>query len=171
MKDTLHRRSPRAAGLARILVAALALALLASARADDRRRRADAPPLLPAYAQECGACHLAYPPGLLPAASWQRLMSTLPRHYGSDASLDAAAHEAIARWLQQHAGSSRRLRGDATPPPEDRISRAPWFLRKHRKVPARIWSHPEVRSAARCEACRQGAARGDFDDHAVRLPR
>ena len=93
------------------------------------------------------------------------------RHYGSDASLDAAAHEAIARWLQQHAGSSRRLRGDATPPPEDRISRAPWFLRKHRKVPARIWSHPEVRSAARCEACRQGAARGDFDDHAVRLPR
>ena len=28
-------------------------------------------PMLAAYQQECSACHMAYPPGLLPAASWQ----------------------------------------------------------------------------------------------------
>ena len=27
---------------------------------------------------------------MLPAASWQRLMNNLPRHHGSDASLDPA---------------------------------------------------------------------------------
>ena len=30
-------------------------------------------PLLPKYQQECAACHVAYPPGMLPADSWQRL--------------------------------------------------------------------------------------------------
>ena len=43
----------------------------------------------PAYVQECGSCHAAYPPGMLPARSWQRVMGGLDRHYGSDASLDA----------------------------------------------------------------------------------
>ena len=41
-----------------------------------------AAPRLAAYTQECAACHLAYPPGLLPAASWQRLMGGLGKHFG-----------------------------------------------------------------------------------------
>jgi hypothetical protein len=28
-----------------------------------------------AYAQECTACHIAYPPGMLPKQSWQRIMA------------------------------------------------------------------------------------------------
>ena len=65
----------------------LVLALMAaSAHADSDSRV----PLLPAYVQECGSCHVAFAPGLLPAASWQRLMADLGRHFGSDASLDAA---------------------------------------------------------------------------------
>ena len=27
------------------------------------------------YAEECGSCHFAYPPGLLPASSWQQVMT------------------------------------------------------------------------------------------------
>ncbi len=74
---------------------ALALvAALVPAHADGERAGMRVP-LLPAYKQECGSCHLAYPPGLLPASSWQRLMGDLPHHFGTDASLDAA--DACAR--------------------------------------------------------------------------
>jgi hypothetical protein len=39
-------------------------------------------PLLAKHREECAACHSAYPPGMLPAASWQRVMANLPRHFG-----------------------------------------------------------------------------------------
>ncbi|NML15911.1 hypothetical protein [Azohydromonas caseinilytica] len=53
----------------RLRIAALSgLLLPAAVLADDHR----GVPLLPAYRQECGSCHVAYPPGMLPAASWQR---------------------------------------------------------------------------------------------------
>ena len=55
------------------------LGLWPIAQADDRTAPV---PLLPKYQQECAACHTAYPPGLLPAASWQRLMGGLGKHFG-----------------------------------------------------------------------------------------
>ena len=33
------------------------------------------------YQNECGACHFAYQPGLLPARSWQALMTGLDQHF------------------------------------------------------------------------------------------
>ena len=58
------------------LTAALTL-LAPGAQADSGR-------LLPrdmpaAYRQECASCHTAYPPGMLPAASWQRSIRTASR--------------------------------------------------------------------------------------------
>ena len=32
-----------------------------------------------AWKSECGSCHVAYPPGLLPAASWRAIMAGLDR--------------------------------------------------------------------------------------------
>jgi hypothetical protein len=141
------------------------LAALPLARAGERALMpADTPAV---YLQECGSCHLAYPPALLPARSWQRVMSGLAQHYGSDATLDAASTERIGRWLQAQAGFSRRVREE---PAEDRITRAPWFLREHRKVDAAVWKHPSVGSASNCAACHVGADRGRFDEHALRVP-
>ena len=120
-----------------------------------------------AHAQECASCHSAYPPGLLPAASWQRIMSGLDRHYGTDASIDATTVRELSRWLQANAGTYKRVRGA---PPDDRITRADWFVRKHRELDAAAWKHPAVRSAANCAACHPGADRGDYDDDGVRLP-
>ncbi len=38
--------------------------------------RADfAPVTNAAYSEECGACHMAYPPGLLPSRAWTAIMS------------------------------------------------------------------------------------------------
>lgn len=148
--------------------AALALsgALLAPAQADRL-----AVPQLKAYQAECGACHLAYPPGLLPAASWQRLMADLPRHFGTDASVDAATLKQLSDWLAAHAGSYKKVARQPAPPPEDRITRAAWFVREHDEVPPATWKLPAVKRAANCAACHTGAEQGDFSEHHVRIPR
>lgn len=147
------------------LGAALALVTL-NALADGPR--APATPS-PAYQQECSSCHIAYPPGLLAAPSWQRIMDTLPRHYGTDASLDDEATRAqIAAWLRANAGAGKRV---VAAPPEDRITRSPWFVRKHDEVPASAWTRPAVKSASNCAACHRDAERGDFEEDRVRIPR
>jgi hypothetical protein len=147
-------------------LALLFAALAPVARADDHG--ASRVPPLPSYTQECGACHLAFPPGLLPAASWQRVMATLPRHYGADASLDATTTRELAAWLARHAGTGKRAGSE---PPQDRITQAPWFLREHREVAAATWKLPAVKTAAHCVACHAQAEQGDFNEHNVRIPR
>ncbi len=144
---------------------ALSAALLTAAHADRDRRMPEAVPA--DYRSECGACHLAYPPGLLPAASWRALIGSLERHFGSDASLDAAALGRIGTWLETHAATGGRAE---VPPPDARITATHWFARKHRRIDASVWRQPNVRSPANCAACHAGAERGDFDDNGARVP-
>lgn len=133
---------------------------------------ADSGPLMPkvvppAYTQECAACHTAYPPGLLPARSWQRIMGGLERHFGTDASLDPATVQQLAGWLQAHAGTYKRV---AQEPPEDRITRSAWFVRKHRAIEPGVWQLPSVKSAANCAACHTGTEQGIYDDDRLQMP-
>jgi hypothetical protein len=128
-------------------------------------------PVLPAYRAECSACHLAYPAALLPAASWQRLMAGLDRHFGSDASLDPATTRSIAAWLATNAGTYKKVQREAAAPPQDRITRAPWFVREHDEVPAATWRRADVKSAANCAACHTRADEGDFSERHIRVPR
>lgn len=148
-----------------LLSAALSLIPFAAATADEGRTMPALVP--PQYTQECGACHIAYAPGLLPARSWQRVMGALDRHYGTDASLDATTVRQISAWLQAHAGSGRRVSEE---PPQDRITRSAWFEREHRKVEPAVWHLPSVKSAANCAACHGGAEQGRFDDDSLRKP-
>jgi hypothetical protein len=125
-------------------------------------------PLLPKYQQECAACHLAYPPGALPAASWQHLLQGLPRHFGTDASVDAATLEELSGWLAANAGTWKRV---GTPPPQDRITQSAWFVRKHHEVAPATWKLAAVKSPSNCAACHTEAEQGEFDEHRVRIPR
>ena len=146
------------------LLALASCMVLASALADSR----PSVPLLPQYKQECAACHMAFPPGALPAASWQRIMSNLPKHYGTDASLDAATVRELSAWLKTHAGTWKRV---DVPPRDDRITEAAWFVREHREVSAATWKLPAVKSAANCAACHTQAEQGDFRERNIRIPR
>jgi mono/diheme cytochrome c family protein len=150
-----------------LLLVMAALTGLSAAHAEEGARFARAP-AMPKYQQECAACHVAYPPGLLPAASWQRLMDNLPRHFGTDASLDAATAKEISAWLTRNAATGKRL---ATPPPEDRITRSTWFVHQHDEVPAATWKRASIQSASNCSACHARADQGDFDEDHVRIPR
>ena len=116
---------------------------------------------------ECASCHIAYPPQLLPAASWQRLMAGLDKHFGTDASIDAAAAAEIGRFLDANAARGKRAQQGAG---ALRITQTAWFSRKHDEVPARTWSRPEVRGASNCTACHSLAERGDFSERSVRIP-
>jgi hypothetical protein len=142
------------------------LGLTQPAWADDHRASRVAPP--PEYIQECASCHLAFPPGLMPAASWRRVMGDLPHHYGTDASIDPALTRQLSAWLVAHAGTGKRAREQ---PPEDRITRAVWFQREHDEVPLSTWKLPAVKSAANCSACHAQAEQGDFSERRIRLPR
>ena len=148
-------------------LAALAwLTLSSTAHADGDRRIM--PATIPkAYTQECAACHTAYPPGFLPAASWQRIMSGLDKHYGSDAALDEATTRDLSRWLTQNAGTYKRVN---EAPPDDRITQSQWFVRKHRKIDDQVWKHVSVKSAANCAACHTGTEKGRYDDDNLRIP-
>jgi nitrate/TMAO reductase-like tetraheme cytochrome c subunit len=142
-----------------------AIAVTHTARAEGGQRMA---PLLPKYQQECGACHVAYPPGMLPPASWNRLMSKLGSHYGTDASLDVPTAKELETWLNANAGTYKRARQE---PPQDRITRSAWFIREHDEVSAASWKLPAVKNASNCVACHSGANTGHFNEDKVRIPR
>jgi hypothetical protein len=153
----------RAAAALLVLLALLAAGTAVHADGGSRLPRV----MLPAYTQECASCHAAYPPGMLPAASWQRVMRGLDDHYGTDASLDAATVQQIGVWLQVHAGTYKRVREE---PPQDRITRSAWFERKHRGIDASVWKLDSVKSPANCAACHTGTERGVYDDDQLKYP-
>ena len=126
-------------------------------------------PTFALYTQECGSCHMAYPAGLLPAASWQQIMRSLKTHYGLDASLDETSQLTLNTWLTVQAGSGKYAR---EAPKDQRITLSAWFVRKHRagEVPTAVWRRKSVGSPANCVACHADAERGDFNENKVRIP-
>ncbi|MBB5510455.1 diheme cytochrome c [Paraburkholderia atlantica] len=152
---------------AAVSVVALIVSLAVSdvaAEADDTRAQINLPPK---YRQECATCHIAYPPGMLPPASWQRILGNLSHHFGSDASLDADSVHQISTWLTAHSSGNADARAA---PPEDRITRSTWFQHEHAEVPPSVWKRPAVKSASNCAACHTRADQGNFDEHFIHLP-
>ncbi|RPH63988.1 MAG: cytochrome C [Burkholderiales bacterium] len=156
----------------------IVLGLLASAFTVLLLKRAQAgdddyfPPVTDkATLQECGSCHLAFPPSMLPAASWKRMMAGLEDHFGDDASVDAGTAATITRYLVRNAGDARDARRDgrllrgldpnAAPL---RITELPKWRREHRKVARSDWTSKEVGTKANCAGCHVDAAQGYFDD-------
>jgi Dihaem cytochrome c len=119
------------------------------------------------WKNECGACHVAYPPRLLPAESWRALMSGLDKHFGSDASLDAPAAREITDYLVQNAGGEKFA---SLGKPQLRITGTRWFRHEHDEVSQRDWDNPKVKSPANCSACHAQAENGNYNEHNVRIP-
>ena len=169
-----------------IWVAATLLAVSAWAGDDEHRRRSKGAraaltpvpdgPALRTYREECGACHLAYPPGLLPARSWTRLLDGLEDHFGQNAEVDPATRAQLDALLtaygaeaNTHPRSRKVLRSVAQATPL-RISALPYILRKHDELRAEVWTRPGVVSRSNCGACHGGAEQWAFSEHDVRIP-
>jgi len=162
------------------LTSALALTGFSLAGDDDHDRQgykrpkrlavpSDAPLV---WKEECAACHMLSPPGLLPAKAWRQQMQTLDEHYGSNATLDPDQEREILEFLRR-ASAGNRLPVEPSPtagePP--RISQTRWFERKHDEVSEAKFKRESVGGRANCVACHRDAESGDFDDDRVKIPR
>ena len=127
------------------------------------------------YTKECGACHYALDPSLLPASSWAALMTRLHEHFGEDASLDGPTTTRLAAWLVGNAAetfdteSANRFRLVAPADPY-RVTATPYWVRKHASVAPGVFGRKTVRSKVNCDACHRDAASGRFDDQAIAIP-
>lgn len=148
------------------LLAALALAAI-PAYADRLPIPADAPP---AFATECGGCHLPFPPVLLGAADWRQVMAGLGKHYGDDATLDEKTRRSIEDFLVRNAGSGRRTEGASSGGVPPRLTLTAWFRHKHDEVAPPTWKDKRVGSAANCAACHPRAEAGSFGEREIRVP-
>lgn len=152
----------------------LALLVLASANAHaaqyDGENRSHNPMMAnqvnTKWQQECSGCHLAFPPGLLPAASWRKIMSGLSQHFGADASLAPQDVSEITDFLVKN--QANRWSSNAAP---QRITEARWFIGKHREVSPAVWGRASIKSASNCMACHHEADKGIFDEHKVKIPK
>ncbi|WP_020559040.1 diheme cytochrome c [Thiofilum flexile] len=122
-----------------------------------------------AWKSECSACHIAYPPNLLPRESWKTLMNDLGNHFGVDASLDKETLQEILPFLEQNASQRRveTIKGE----PVIRITETAWFKHEHDEISSAKWKNPTIKSAANCMACHTQADKGNFDEDTVRIPR
>jgi hypothetical protein len=122
------------------------------------------------YLEECGACHFAYQPGLLPRESWQGIMLGLEDHFGESAELDAESSSKISAYLAENALQSgkpsklsRLLRGMPRDPPL-RITELPAFDNMHWEIPRQLEvAKLEEGFLSPCEDCHREAALGIFD--------
>ena len=166
-----------------------------AAHADDLRQLRDAPP---AFQAECGSCHVAFPPQLMIADDWRRVMRSLDKHYGDNASLDEKTRLILEDFHVRNAGGRKvgagpsqadappvggsepnlRARGansvgaggtaHAGEPP--RLTQTDWFQREHRKVSAADWKDAKVKTPANCAACHTKAAEGSYREREIVMP-
>ncbi|MBT4889911.1 MAG: cytochrome C [Rhodospirillales bacterium] len=120
--------------------------------------------------KECGTCHMAFQPQMLPERSWEEIMLRLSDHFGEDASLDSVTANRIKLYLTSNAADSswwggKFMRGLKDHMSPLRITETPHWIREHNEeVPSWAWNDPSVKSKASCIACHPRANRGDYDD-------
>jgi cytochrome c553 len=132
------------------------------------------------YKDECGSCHFAYQPGLLPAKSWEKLLTAdaLSKHFGENAELDndtlKVIHDyAIANAADKSYHKRSRKIAIATEKIEAplRITEVSYIKRKHHEIPEKmIKGNKDVKSLSYCDACHTQAAKGVFDADTVKIP-
>lgn len=150
--------------------------LIAKAPADD-----EAVFPMPAgktYVDECGSCHTAYAPGLLPARAWRKMMGELSNHFGEDATLADPQQLEITKALEMLASDGnqanmrmRRINGAiAANTAPQRISETGYFKFMHDEVRPSIWKRKKIGTLANCIACHPRANEGSYSEREIRIP-
>jgi hypothetical protein len=132
----------------------------------------------PLYEEECGSCHFAYPPSLLPQRSWQAIMSGLDDHFGDNAELDTQTQQTLEKYLAENSAdyaanrrSQKMLRGLAENKTPLRITELRQFRHEHDEVPQRVFkNNPDLSSFSQCPACHQDAKQGYFSERQIKIP-
>ena len=131
-----------------------------------------------AYRDECGSCHFAYQPGLLPEKSWRKMMVGLENHFGDNAELDAETQNSLLDYLVINSADksnykrSKRIMGSLRQGEIPlRVSDTLYFKRKHDEIPLRyVADNKDVGSYSNCAACHAKADTGSYDEDEINIP-
>jgi hypothetical protein len=170
-----------------LLGMALAAALAAGA-ADDRFSKKTPDSMMgflavrdPVYVKECGTCHFAYSPGLLPARSWILHMDRMAtgKHFGESLQLPSATRAQIQDYLTRNAadvspyeGSKTFMEGVPASQTPYRLSSVRLFREMHTVIHEVISTKNKVkvRSITNCNACHRKADEGSFGNDELYIP-
>ncbi len=129
------------------------------------------------WREECGSCHVAFHPNLLPSRSWNALMAGQAQHFGSDLALDSDLSATILTFLRANAADghpteasfkiTRLLKESEVPL---RITETAYWVKKHRDITAAQWQSAAIKSRSNCLACHLDAEQGTFLDAAMHIP-
>ena len=130
------------------------------------------------YKDECGSCHMAYSPGLLPVDSWKKVMLNLEDHFGDNAELEQSTYQELLEYLTDNAAdkseyrrSKKIVRSLKTNETVNRITETPYFIRKHDEIPKQfVVGNTKVGSFSQCNLCHLNAKKGSFSEDEVSIP-
>lgn len=129
------------------------------------------------YKEECGACHFAYQPELLPEASWMKILTNLDDHFGESIELDDDSRKAISDYLKSNSAEystakravkiMRSLRNHVPM----RITDTPYIREKHHEISPNVFKRESIGSLSNCSACHTTAENGIYEDDNVKIPK
>jgi len=130
------------------------------------------------YKEECGSCHFAYQPGLLPERSWKKMMANLENHFDENAELDTDTLKTLTTYLTRNSADksnykrSRKIMNSLSKNQVPlRITETPYFIRKHDEIPKRVVkNNPKLGSFSKCAACHTKADKGSYDEDEINIP-
>jgi len=133
----------------------------------------------PTYKENCGDCHFAYQPELLPSGSWEKILAGLGDHFGEEIEIDQESKKIITEYLKansaEYSSAKRAVKimrslGGQTPM---RITDVPYIRHKHEDddIPADAFTRKSVGSMSNCIACHTTAENGIYDDDQVVIPK
>ena len=129
------------------------------------------------YNENCGSCHFAYQPELLPSGSWKKILAGLEDHFGETVEVDSGAERIIAEYLHSNAAERSSAKravkimkclGSETPM---RITQIPYIQKKHHEIGPDVLKREAIGSLSNCSACHTTAEKGIYEDDNVVIPR
>ena len=122
-----------------------------------------------AYSEDCGECHFAFQPGLLPERSWRIMMepAELEEHFGEFVEFEEPRRQELLAYIvadsaEKSLTSLSEKILSSIPQGESplRITETNFYTRKHEDIPAKeaVLENEKVKSFANCEVCHEGGA-------------
>lgn len=129
------------------------------------------------WRSDCGECHFAFHPTLLPERSWRLLFEQQHEHFGEDLDLDEDRLAGLLDFHTRYSAESELTEfsrkilfytpADQTPL---RITKTHYWVKKHKNIDEEVWKHKKVKIKGNCNACHLDADEGTYEDSNMRLP-
>ncbi len=129
------------------------------------------------FENECGSCHITYPPYLLPKKSWEIMMSDLENHFGDDASIDSETNLIISKFLEQNSAeySTNEAAFKILKTTKDKntlaITKTPYWQNEHQDIEDKIFLDEKIKSKANCNACHKDIEYGLIKSNLIKIPK